>query len=481
MSSNRGPEPRRAWSISLRLTAWYVAAAFTLVLTATAYLYFSLVRHLEHEDDNFLKEKVQEIRGVIASRPGDRAALELEVRVGTSDRFFIRVRRKGAVPEVIETNGMDRFLPSNVFPVPDRSDERTADFDSPDGRPYRLRTWRDSATGTVVEVAMNRAYDDEFLEEFREQLAYVLGGSLIAALVGGHWIARRGVRPIADVTATANRIRPAHLDERIAVSGLPHEIRNLAETFNRMLDRLEDSFSRLSRFSADIAHELRTPVNILRGEIEVALGRPRSPDEYREVLSSCLEECGRLTRIIDSLLFLARAEDPKTELAAAPVAAAEVLRNVAEFYEPAASEAGLRLVVEVAGEPVILGDRNLLQQAVSNLVGNALAHTPSGGIVTLFAQSNDGAVVLGVRDTGPGIDSRHLPHIFERLYRVDASRASGRGSLGLGLAIVKGIVELHRGTIEAVSPAGAGLTVQFSIPSVAQREGSNIDTPAHRE
>jgi two-component system heavy metal sensor histidine kinase CusS len=470
MSSNRGPEPaaRRASSIALRLTAWYVAAAFTLVLTATVYLYFSLVRHLDHEDDHFLDDKVQEIRGVVLSRPGDRAALELEVRVGTSERFLIRVRRKGAVPEVIETNGMDRLLPSSVFPAPDESGERTADYDAADGRPFRLRTWRDAATGTVVEVAMNRAYDDEFLEEFREQLLYVLGGSLIASLVGGHWIARRGVRPIADVTATARRIRPTHLDERIATTGLPSEIQDLADTFNRMLDRLEDSFNRLSRFSADIAHELRTPVNILRGEIEVALGRPRSPEEYGEVLSSCLEECGRLTRIIDSLLFLARAEDPKTELAAAPVPAGEVLRNVAEFYEPAATEAGLRIAVETAGDPVILGDRNLLQQAVGNLVGNAVAHTPAGGTVTVFARSESGNVVLGVRDTGPGIAPQHLPHIFERLYRVDAARASGRGSVGLGLAIVKGIAELHRGTVEAFSPPGAGLTVQLAIPAGAR-------------
>lgn len=458
MSSNRGIE-RGTWSIARRLAVWYAAAAFALVLAGTSYLYFSLIRHFDREDDHFLEEKVQEIRNVIANRPGDRAALELEVRVSTTDRFFIRAVRKGASPEVIETPGMDHILPSSVFPM-----EATADFKTVDGRPFRLRTWRDPATGTVIEVAMNRAYDGEFVEEFREQVAYVLGTSLVAALAGGYGIARRGMRPIEDVTGTARRIRPAHLDERIASTGLPAEVRDLAETFNRMLDRLEDSFNRLSRFSADIAHEIRTPVNVLRGELEVALGRPRSSEEYGEVLASCLEECGRLTRIIDSLLFLARAEDPKTELAAAAVDADDVLRTVAELYEAAAAEAGIRVAIEAEAGIVIHGDRNLLQQAIGNLVGNAVSHTPHGGCVTLFAKRTEGVILLGVRDTGPGVPAEHLPHLFERFYRADAARDSASGRVGLGLAIVKGIAELHRGTAEAACPPESGLLVQLRLP-----------------
>jgi two-component system heavy metal sensor histidine kinase CusS len=312
---------------------------------------------------------------------------------------------------------------------------------------------------------MDTSHDDELLEDYRRQLSYVLGLSLLAAAAGGYWLARRGLRPIAEVTATARRIGPAHLGERIGTAGLPAEVRDLADTFNHMLDRLADAFARLGRFSADIAHELRTPVNNLRAEAEVALGRPRTPDEYREVLGSCLEECGRLTRLIDSLLFLARAEDPKTELVTAEVDAAAELRAVREFFDPAAAEAGVRLEVEAAPGLSLRADRTLLQQAVGNLVANALAHTPPGGTVTLFAAADGAGVRVGVRDTGPGIAAEHLPYVFDRFYRADAARSAGRDRVGLGLAIVKGIAELHGGTASVASPPGKGTTVTLQFPA----------------
>src|SRR5262249_28809229 len=154
---------------------------------------------------------------------------------------------------------------------------------------------------------------------------------------------------------------------------------------------------------------------------------------------SCLEECGRLTRLIDSLLFLARAEDPKTELVKAEVDVAAELQAVREFFDPAAAEAGVRLRVAAESRLVVRADRTLLQQAVGNLVANALAHTPAGGSVTLFADGSDGEVRVGVRDTGPGIPAEHLPFVFDRFYRADPARSSGR--VGLGLAIVKGIAD----------------------------------------
>jgi two-component system heavy metal sensor histidine kinase CusS len=313
---------------------------------------------------------------------------------------------------------------------------------------------------------MDRTHDDHLLTDFRRWLVTVLGVSLLAAAAGGYVIARRGVRPIAEVTSTARRTGPSRLGERIAAEGLPAEVRELAETFNRMLGRLEDAFGRLARFSADIAHELRTPVNNLRGAVEVALGRPRTDDEYREVLGSCLEECGRLARLIDGLLFLARAEDPRAVLKTGPVDVGPELAAVRDLFDPAAAEAGVRLTVEAEPGLVVGADRELFQRAVANLTSNALAHTPAGGTVTLFAGAAAGGVRVGVRDTGPGIAPEHLPHVFDRFYRADAAR-SGGGRVGLGLAIVRGIAELHGGSVVAVSPPGQGATVTLTFPRVS--------------
>jgi two-component system heavy metal sensor histidine kinase CusS len=267
------------------------------------------------------------------------------------------------------------------------------------------------------------------------------------------------------VARTAARVDPGHLGERIATAGLPAELLALASTFNAMLDRLEESFTRLRRFSADIAHELRTPVGNLRGEIEVALGRPRSAEEYREVLGSGLEECGRLAGLIDGLLFLARAESPRAQIGRERLDVAEELRAVSEFYEATAAEAGVRLAV--AGDRAVPAELNrpLFQRAVGNLLANALAHTPPGGSVTLTARQAGSEVEVEVTDTGGGIPAEHLPHVFDRFYRADEARSGG--GVGLGLAIVRGIVELHGGTAEVHSEPGSGTRVRLIFPVAA--------------
>jgi two-component system heavy metal sensor histidine kinase CusS len=316
-----------------------------------------------------------------------------------------------------------------------------------------------------VQVALDRRQEEDLLAGYRRNLCLVLGGALLACAAGGYRIARRGIRPVEQVTALARRVRPTALGERVTTAGLPAELLALAGTFNDMLDRLEESFGRLARFSSDIAHELRTPVNNLRGEVEVALGKARTPEEYSEVLGSCLEECGRLTRLIDSLLFLARAESPKTQVTREPVDVGRELEAVREFYEPAAAEAGVRLRVAAEGAGLARVDRALLQRAIGNLVENALRHTPSGGAVTLVAGPAAGGVRLEVADTGCGIAAEHLPHVLDRFYRADRARSAAAGGVGLGLAIVKGIVEMHGGSVAVASEPGRGTRVTLLLPA----------------
>jgi two-component system heavy metal sensor histidine kinase CusS len=196
----------------------------------------------------------------------------------------------------------------------------------------------------------------------------------------------------------------------------------------------------------------------------VALSKPRSPEEYREVLGSSLEECGRLARLIDRLLFLARAENPETQIVREPCELGVELATVCEFYEAAATEAGVRLAVALQGQVPADLDRPLFQRAVGNLVANALAHTPPGGSVTLSATGDDTATRVEVADTGCGIPAAHLPHVFDRFYRADDARSSRNGNVGLGLAIVRTIVELHRGAVEVRSEVGRGTRVSMTFP-----------------
>jgi two-component system heavy metal sensor histidine kinase CusS len=466
MSSKSGPDPapviRRPWSLAGRLTAWYACSAFGLVLAATGSLYWALVGSLDRDDDAYLAATVRALR----HRPDDPAVPH--GAEGESDKVLVRVLDEQG-RTLSQTAGMAEALPASAFPTPVAANAEPGagrDVHSPAGRPFRVVAAR-AVRGRVLQVALDRSQEEELLEGYRRDLAVVLGLALVACALTGYWIARRGLRPLALVTAMARRIRPTTLGQRLAADGLPAELRALASTFNDMLGRLEDSFGRLARFSADIAHELRTPVNNLRGEAEVALGKPRTAEEYREILGSCLEECGRLSGLIDSLLFLARAEDPKTEVEREPLNVGRELAAVEEFYGAAAAEAGVGLEVRAPAELIADLNRPLFQRAVGNLVANALAHTPVGGTVTLTARRDGDAVSVEVADDGRGIDAAHLPHLFDRFYRVDPSRSSAAGHVGLGLAIVKSIAELHRGSAAVASEVGRGTRVTLHLPAGA--------------
>src|SRR5262249_38322035 len=294
--------------------------------------------------------------------------------------------------------------------------KQTATLSSKNGRTFRVKSVSSGVMGHRTDAALDLTHEEDLLAGYRLNLAIVLSVALVLCALGGYRIARRGIRPVEEIAATARRVHASHF-ERIPLQGLPGELHTLADTFNAMLARLQESFARLSRFSADIAHELRTPMNNLRGEIEVTLNKQRTAEEYRETLGSALEECGRLAELIDSLLFLARAEDPKTQIVREPFNLRRELESLRDFYDAAAHDAGVRLVVAMDGEQPVTMNRPLIQRAIGNLIANAVAHTPSGGTVTLSLNRDESVVVITVRDTGRGISAEHLPHIFDRFYR----------------------------------------------------------------
>jgi two-component system heavy metal sensor histidine kinase CusS len=329
--------------------------------------------------------------------------------------------------------------------------------------PGGTQTW-------TLQVAVDLTQEQEVLARHRVWVWGVVAAGAIFCPWVGFVIARRGTAPLRDIAETARHIGSATLSERIRAEGRPTEIADLADTFNAMLQRLEESFVRLSQFSADIAHELRTPVNNIRGEAEVALARARSADEYREVLGSCLEEAVRLSEVIESLLFLARSESPGEHLNRIQEDIGALLADVRDYYEAAASEAGVTLAVDGGGGVIGDVDRGLLQRAIGNLVSNALAHTRAGGKIAMSARGQAGRIRIEIADTGSGIPAEDLPRVFDRFYRADPARPRKSGGAGLGLAIVRQIALLHGGEVQIASQVGQGTTVSVVLPQSARHD-----------
>ena len=441
------------WSIARRLASLFTLVAAVLLASAMAIVWFALARHADEEDARFLRERIGELRREL--RGG--GAPEKLIKPATSEAapFLIRVEN-AARGVVAESPGMAALAPSAVFDG--------ASIEHP-------REWRTNGkwlllaaadeSGWRVQVAQDRTEDREFMVDF----TWLLGALVLGGVALSTWLARavtrRGLRPLVKMTAAAERIHAAQLHERLASADWPAELRALAAAFDAMLRRLEGAFARLSQFSADLAHELRTPVFNLRGEAEVALSQARSADEYRDVLGSSLEELDRLSQMIDSLLFLARAESPETHIERRPLDARREIEIVVEFHEAAVEERGISISVE--GHGTVAADPIMFQRAVSNLLENAVQQTSKGGSIVVRLDGTAAQTSVSVADTGPGIAPEHLPQLFDRFFRADPARhASGSG---LGLAIVKSIMDLHGGSAAVQSVVGKGSTFTLRFPA----------------
>lgn len=465
---------RRWRTLAFRLTAGYALAGLFLVFAATATLYFVLRSELEKSTDLFLADKLNVIRTMLRERPDDWDALHEEIELESAARKYehFYVRLLDAQNRVLlMTPGMAEQLDLSKFRIAPRGQsDRAFPMKGSSGQMFRATSvsaavGSPATTTDTLQIAIDTSQKEELLARYRFWFGTTLSATFLMFPLVGYRIARHGIRPMEEMATTARRISSSNLRERIRAEGYPFELASLAGTFNEMLDRLEESFERISRFSADIAHDLRTPVNNIRGETEVALARPRSVDEYRDVLGSCLEEAVRLSELISDLLFLARAESPLAHLRSEPVDVGQLLSGVCEYYEASAAENGISLTTSLGEKPVIAKvDRTLMQRAVGNLVSNAVAHTPRGGSVRLGADAESSAIRIEVADTGIGIPAEALPRVFDRFYRVDSSRSKGSGGTGLGLAIVQSIMLLHGGKAEIASQPGQGTRVTLHVP-----------------
>jgi two-component system heavy metal sensor histidine kinase CusS len=251
------------------------------------------------------------------------------------------------------------------------------------------------------------------------------------------------------------------LKERIGSTGWPRELQPLAIAFDQMLKRLDDSFTRLSQFSADLAHELRTPIANMLGEAQVALTRDRSAAEYRETIESTVAECERLSRIVDNLLFVARVDAAREPIARKRFDARAAVEKIAAFYQTVADDH--HVTISCTGDGQIYADPDLFERAVGNLLDNALRFTAEHGFIRVGLVRHNGDFEVAVSDNGSGIAAEHLPRVFDRFYRAESSR--GSDGAGLGLALVKSIVDLHGGSATIQSELNHGTTVVLRFPA----------------
>jgi heavy metal sensor kinase len=305
---------------------------------------------------------------------------------------------------------------------------------------------------------------EEALHRLLVVLLVSLPVAMLASLAGGWFLAGRALRPVHAITEAAQKIAAGDLAQRLTVESTGDEIGRLAATFNDMIARLDVSFRQIRQFSSDASHELRTPLTVMKGETELVLRRPRDCEDYKSVLDSNLEEIDRMTRIVDELLFLARADMGEVKMASAPVRLEELIEDIHGQASLLGQEQDVKVSLASLDSATVLGDELRLRELLLNIVDNAVKYSKPGGTVEIALRADQEMARLSVRDQGIGIRQEALGRIFDRFYRTEEARTHTNKGTGLGLAICAWITEMHHGRIEVESAPGAGSTFTIVLP-----------------
>jgi heavy metal sensor kinase len=316
----------------------------------------------------------------------------------------------------------------------------------------------------LLRVGLSLAPTYAALHQFRRTLLLIVPVGLLMAASAGWWMARLALRPVKELGQAAHEISISRLDRRLPLHGTKDELDRLASTFNEVFARLQGAVHQMREFTASVSHELRTPLAALRGEAEVALASPRSAGYYQHLLESQLEEFDKLSRMVNDLLILARAEAGEIHLRSERVDVASLVRSGVDLLRPFAEERRLSLELEADSTVEVIGDAQWLEPVVLNLLDNAIKFTEPGGTVRAQVRSEGSQAMLVISDTGMGIPAEALPHIFEPFYRVDSSRSRQVAGVGLGLALVRWVVDAHGGNIKVDSQPGTGTRVTVTFP-----------------
>ena len=457
-------KPTERRSIAWQLILLFTVATSLLLASGLGVFYWLVVRHAFAEDNAVLADKISALSADLHESGPNIFAEELKGRhAGEQAAYWIRLLDSQGLTYA-ETPGMDRSLPPEIFPSPQKSASAVRNVKDyrRGAKLFSVVALNEESGGQAytLQVAQDRSSDERVERNFAVLFIIVLSGSVLASGFIAVTVTKRGLRPLGEMTRSLGRIGPTHLKERVAPADWPRELQPLAIAFDDMLKRLDDSFTRLSQFSADLAHELRTPVANMLGEAQVALTRERTAAEYRETLESTIAECERLSRIVDNLLFVARVDASREPIARKRFDARAAVEKIAAFYQTIADDR--HVTISCIGDGQIYADPDLFERAVGNLLDNALRFTPENGSIQITLSDHDADFEVAVSDTGCGIAPEHLPRVFDRFYRAESSR--GSDGAGLGLALVKSIVDLHGGSATIQSQVGHGTTVTLQFP-----------------
>ena len=449
-----------SYSLLRRLTLAFAAVAALVFALTGAYLYRSLSAELTRRDDIEISAKLNQFLQ-LARASGSTAALRADPAVFhdvllSHPGVYLGIYDAQHRPLVEHSDEASNTLASVISAShPAGSTDGPFTCAPPGIGTSRCVYARETLpSGEAIQVALARTATDRqsLLESYRVDiwLAAAVGALMVGAL--GYAVASRGLRPVESLGRQTSRIEAHNLNARLDARGGPVELRELATSVNRMLDRLERAFVRLSQFSSDLAHDMRTPLANVISSSQITLSRARTTDEYEALIESNIEECERLQRMIENMLFLARTDNARQHLKTAELDAGSELRRLASYFHALADEAGVH--IDVHGEAPVVADATLFRRAVSNLASNALEHAQAASTIELAVSTQGSYAVVEVTNRGVAIPPEQVERIFERFYRIDSSRHGAARNAGLGLAIVKSIMELHRGKVEVASRDG---------------------------
>jgi len=451
--------------IRVRLTAWYSLILALSIGVSGSIAYFAMSHSIKAAIDAGLRHRLDGIRTIIArTAPQGRDAIADEL-----NEYDEGQGGRGLV-SVTDENGGVLYASAGMAAL-NTPDERVREakpfYANLHGDEFRVLRERINVAGKTydIEIAIYTEDFDRATDRFQKVLYSIAPAFLLLAALGGYWISRRALAPVEKIIGDARRIGVTSLSERLTVSDTGDELERLADTLNEMLARLEASFQRVIQFTADASHELRTPISVMRTNAEITLRKPRTESEYREALSQILGETENLSRLVEQLLDLARADSGAAALAMTRTNLSEALQKASRQAQVLAEQKGLKITAQLPEQPVwVQGDAAALERLFLISLENAVKYTPSGGHVDVRLKSQDSFAVAEIRDSGIGIAANDLPHIFERFYQADPSRSRENGGHGLGLAIGRWIAQTHGGDISVESEISKGSSFQIRLP-----------------
>ncbi len=454
-----------------KLTLWYVFTFLISALIICSFLYWSLRHRLLKEIDQFLLDETQEMVRVLAEDPKETTFLmrfEDEVMARKYYPFFFRILDPTG-KSLFVSKGFQEIgyeLQDRVLTNARNGKDTREQIQSSGKTTYRIIStpvYRDGKFSEIIQLGTHLRFVRKNLAHFRNYILIALPIMLILGTLGGWMLARRSLSPIGYIASKTRSMTSRNLGERLQARGTDDEMDDLIRTINEMIARLESSFRGMAEFTADVSHELKTPICAMRGEAEVLLLKQRNAEEYQEGLIHFVEQFDHLNQMINDLISLSKFDTTQVELKMAPLRLDLLVDDLCHLFQVLAEQKNIVLETGTMKEVTVIGDKVRLQQLFTNLIDNAIKYTSNGSIRVTVEENGDSAVVK-IRDTGIGIPKEEQKKIFKRFYRIDKSRSKETGGVGLGLSIAEWIAQAHRGRIKVESEPNRGSTFAVYLP-----------------